>query len=304
MESYLLLKFTLDRKFDEFIQSNIYNFENIGFEVDDPIEKQNLLMELPEWEISDINVVDNGTISYGVYFEESDLGKSELERLRNFLIQNIENFQSEELFIDNSNWEEEWKKSYKSFNIGNKIFIKPSWEERPETDRIIIEIDPKMAFGTGTHETTSMCMEYVENDNLIGKDILDIGCGSGILSILAKKLNANQVDACDIDEIAIASTKENAIINNVELNAFESNLFSNVKNKYDLIFANILAEIIVVMLDDVDDFLKENGRLVLSGIIKEKEKLVKDKLESKGFEVIDTKYKNDWVLISAGKKNA
>ncbi|MFM1581024.1 50S ribosomal protein L11 methyltransferase [Helcococcus bovis] len=304
MESYLLLKFTLDRKFDELIQSNIYNFENIGFEVDDPIEKRNLLMELPEWEISDIKVVDNGTISYGVYFEESDLGKSELERLRNFLIQKIENFESEELFIDNSNWEEEWKKSYKSFNIGNKIFIKPSWEERPETDRIIIEIDPKMAFGTGTHETTSMCMEYVENDNLIGKDILDIGCGSGILSILAKKLNANQVDACDIDKIAIASTKENAIINNVELNAFESNLFSNVKNKYDLIFANILAEIIVVMLDDVDDFLKENGRLVLSGIIKEKEKLVKDKLESKGFEVIDTKYKNDWVLISAGKKNA
>lgn len=84
MESYLLLKFTLDRKFDDFIQSNIYNFENIGFEVDDPIEKQNLLLELPEWEISDIKVVDNGTISYGVYFEESDLGKSELERLRTF----------------------------------------------------------------------------------------------------------------------------------------------------------------------------------------------------------------------------
>lgn len=304
MESYLLLKFTLDRKFDDFIQSNIYNFENIGFEVDDPIEKQNLLLELPEWEISDIKVVDNGTISYGVYFEESDLGKSELERLRTFLTENIENFKSEELFIDNSNWEEEWKKSYKSFNIGNKIFIKPSWEERPETERIVIEIDPKMAFGTGTHETTSMCMEYVEDDDFTGKNILDMGCGSGILSILAKKLNANQVDACDIDEIAISSTNENSVINNVELNAFVSDLFSNVKNKYDVIFANILAEIIVVMLDDVDKYLNENGILILSGIIKEKEQLVKEKLEATGFKVIDTKYKNDWVLISAGRKNA
>lgn len=304
MESYLLLKFTLDRKFDDFIQSNIYNFENIGFEVDDPIEKQNLLLELPEWEISDIKVVDNGTISYGVYFEESDLGKSELERLRTFLTENIENFTSEELFIDNSNWEEEWKKSYKSFNIGNKIFIKPSWEERPETERIVIEIDPKMAFGTGTHETTSMCMEYVEDDDFTGKNILDMGCGSGILSILAKKLNANQVDACDIDEIAISSTNENSVINNVELNAFVSDLFSNVKNKYDVIFANILAEIIVVMLDDVDKYLNENGILILSGIIKEKEQLVKEKLEATGFKVIDTKYKNDWVLISAGRKNA
>ncbi|MFM1534067.1 50S ribosomal protein L11 methyltransferase [Helcococcus ovis] len=304
MESYLLLKFTLDRKFDDFIQLNIYNFENIGFEVDDPIEKQNLLLELPEWEISDIKVVDNGTISYGVYFEESDLGKSELERLRTFLTENIENFKSEELFIDNSNWEEEWKKSYKSFNIGNKIFIKPSWEERPETERIVIEIDPKMAFGTGTHETTSMCMEYVEDDDFTGKNILDMGCGSGILSILAKKLNANQVDACDIDEIAISSTNENSVINNVELNAFVSDLFSNVKNKYDFIFANILAEIIVVMLDDVDKYLNENGILILSGIIKEKEQLVKEKLEATGFKVIDTKYKNDWVLISAGRKNA
>ncbi|MFM1582529.1 50S ribosomal protein L11 methyltransferase [Helcococcus ovis] len=304
MESYLLLKFTLDRKFDDFIQSNIYNFENIGFEVDDPIEKQNLLLELPEWEISDIKVVDNGTISYGVYFEESDLGKSELERLRTFLTENIENFKSEELFIDNSNWEEEWKKSYKSFNIGNKIFIKPSWEERPETERIVIEIDPKMAFGTGTHETTSMCMEYVEDDDFTGKNILDMGCGSGILSILAKKLNANQVDACDIDEIAIYSTNENSVINNVELNAFVSDLFSNVKNKYDFIFANILAEIIVVMIDDVDKYLNENGILILSGIIKEKEQLVKEKLEATGFKVIDTKYKNDWVLISAGRKNA
>lgn len=304
MESYLLLKFTLDRKFDDFIQSNIYNFENIGFEVDDPIEKQNLLLELPEWEISDIKVVDNGTISYGVYFEESDLGKSELERLRTFLTENIENFTSEELFIDNSNWEEEWKKSYKSFNIGNKIFIKPSWEERPETERIVIEIDPKMAFGTGTHETTSMCMEYVEDDDFTGKNILDMGCGSGILSILAKKLNASQVDACDIDEIAISSTNENSVINNVELNAFVSDLFSNVKNKYDVIFANILAEIIVVMLDDVDKYLNENGILILSGIIKEKEQLVKEKLEATGFKVIDTKYKNDWVLISAGRRNA
>lgn len=203
-----------------------------------------------------------------------------------------------------SNWEEEWKKSYKGFEIGNKIYVKPSWEEANVDDKIIIEIDPKMAFGTGTHETTSLCMEYVENQDFSDKKVLDIGCGSGILSILAKKLNAKKVDACDIDEIAVSSAKENAKINDVSINVFESNLFSNVKDKYDIIFANILAEIIVEMLNDVKSYLNEEGIIVLSGIIKEREELVVSKLKEIDFEIIDTKYKNEWVLISARRRNA
>lgn len=304
MDNFLLVTFNLDRKYDDLIQTEIYNFENIGFEVDDPIEKKAILAELPEWEITDIVVEDESTIKYGVYFEDSEAGKAEHDRFIDHLKDLIEDFEYDSQVIDNSNWEEEWKKSYKSFNIGEKIFIKPSWEELPETDRFVIEIDPKMAFGTGTHETTSMCMEYVEDEDFTGKDILDIGCGSGILSILAKKLGADRVDASDIDPIAVASAKENAAINKVEISAFESDLFEKVEGKYDLIFANILAEIIVIMLDKVDNYLKKDGRLVLSGIVREREELVKNKLSEIGFQVLDTAYKNDWVLISARRKDA
>lgn len=303
MDNYYLIKFTLDRKYDELIQLNIFNFETIGFEIDDPVEKKAILMELPEWYISEINLIDEKNISYGVYFEDSEDGLREIDRFIDFMDENIEDFHYEKELIDNSDWEEEWKKSYTSFEIGEEILVKPSWEEKVDTNRIIIEIDPKMAFGTGTHETTSMCMEYVEEMNMKDMDILDIGCGSGILSILAKKLNAKNVDACDIDQIAVDSTIENASINKVEVNAFISDLFSNVDKKYDIIFANILAEILVKMLSEANDHLKDTGLLILSGIIREKERLVLDALKVNNFEVVDKVYKNDWVLLSARRKN-
>lgn len=304
MNNFLLIKFNLDRKWDEFIQNNIFDFENIGFEVDDPIEKKEILSHLPEWEITDIQVIDDNNISYGVYFEDTINGQSEKKRLMDFLIENVENIEIEELFIDNSNWEEEWKKSYRSFEIGNKILVKPSWEDTPSTDRIIIEIDPKMAFGTGTHETTALCMENAENFDFNGKKVLDIGCGSGILSILAMKMGAKIVDACDIDPIAIDSTKENAVINGVKVNAFESNLFSNVKEKYDLIFANILAEILIEMLDSAHIYLEKDGVLILSGIIDKKEEDVLSKLKEMEYQIIDVIRKGEWSMISARRKNA
>lgn len=303
MDNYYLIKFILDRKYDELIQLNIFNFETIGFEVDDPIEKMEILKELPEWDIAEFDIKDENNISYGVYFEDSEKGLKEISKFLDFMNQNIEDFEYEKELIDNSNWEEEWKKSYKSFEIGKSILVKPSWEESRDTDRIIIEIDPKMAFGTGTHETTSMCMEYVEQMDMKDRDILDIGCGSGILSILSKKLNAKNVYACDIDQIAVDSTIENSNINNVEVNAFISDLFSNVEKKYDIIFANILAEILVKMLSETNEYLKEKGILILSGIIREKENLVLQALEETDFELIDKVYKNDWVLLSARRKN-
>lgn len=303
MDNYYLIKFKLDRKYDEFIQLKIFDFNTIGFEVDDPIEKKNILSELPEWDISELDLIDEKYILYGVYFEDSQEGLNEMNRFIDFMNKNIENLEYQKELIDNSNWEEEWKKTYKSFEVGEKILVKPSWEENVNTDKIIIEIDPKMAFGTGTHETTSMCMEYVEDFDMSNLDVLDIGCGSGILSILSKKLNAKNVDSCDIDQIAIDSTIENANINNVEINAFISDLFSNVDKKYDIIFANLLAEIIVKMLYQSNDYLKETGLLVLSGIICEKENIVLDALKDNNFEVIDKSYKNDWVLLSARRKN-
>lgn len=304
MDNFVLIKFYLDRKWDDFIQSNVYNFENIGFEVDDPVEKLEIIKELPKWEVSDLHFEDDGKIRYGVYFSDDESGIIESTRLILFLRDNIPNFEFEKLLIDNSNWEEEWKRSYRSFTIGHNILVKPSWEEVRDDKKYIIEIDPKMAFGTGTHETTSMCMEYVEDDDFTDKKILDIGCGTGILAILSSKLNAKKIMACDIDELAIESAKENSVINHTEnIEVFYSDLFSKVDGKFDVIFANILSEILVVMISDVDKYLEEGGRMILSGIVEGREKIVEDALEEHGFKVVDKIKKNEWYLITAERKD-
>lgn len=303
MDNYYLLEFQLTRKINNSFENNIYNFENIGFSVDDPIEKKQLLDELAEWETKGFEVEDKGFVTYEVYFEDSEQGKNHMDTMKNYLLDQDPSIKFESKLVDNSNWEDEWKKSYKSFTIGQNILISPSWEDVEDTDRIVIEIEPKMAFGTGTHETTSMCMEYVEEDDLNGKYVLDIGCGSGILSILAKKLGASHVDACDIDPLAVESTLENSQINGVKVKAFESNLFSKVDGKYDLIFANILAEILVRMIPQTKDYLNPGARLVLSGIINEKEDMVKDCLIENDYQILDIVRKGEWSLIAARRNH-
>lgn len=300
MKDFLLISFRLKRELDETVQNAIYNFDITGFEVDDPIEKRELLAKLPEWEISEIEVKDDGYINYKVFFEDDDQGENAMNQVVIFLKSLIPDFSYDFEYIDNSNWEDEWKKSYTSFPIGDKVWIKPSWEEGAPEDKIVIEIDPKMAFGTGTHETTSLCIEYAQNLDLKGKRVLDIGCGSGILSILASKLGARSIDACDIDQFALDNAKENTKINHAEnVKVFYSDLFSAVEGKYDLIFANILAEILLEMIDQAQAYLNDGGVLVLSGIILEKKDLVKERLLAKGFKLVEEIEKGEWALLVA-----
>lgn len=300
MKDFLLISFRLKRELDETVQNAIYNFDITGFEVDDPIEKRELLAKLPEWEISEIEVKDDGYINYKVFFEDDDQGENAMNQVVIFLKSLIPDFSYDFEYIDNSNWEDEWKKSYTSFPIGDKVWIKPSWEEGAPEDKIVIEIDPKMAFGTGTHETTSLCIEYAQNLDLKGKRALDIGCGSGILSILASKLGASSIDACDIDQFALDNAKENTKINHAEnVKVFYSDLFSAVEGKYDLIFANILAEILLEMIDQAQAYLNDGGVLVLSGIILEKKDLVKERLLAKGFKLVEEIEKGEWALLVA-----
>ena len=300
MKDFLLISFRLKRELDETVQNAIYNFDITGFEVDDPIEKRELLAKLPEWEISEIEVKDDGYINYKVFFEDDAQGENAMNQVVIFLKSLIPDFSYDFEYIDNSNWEDEWKKSYTSFPIGDKVWIKPSWEEGAPEDKIVIEIDPKMAFGTGTHETTSLCIEYAQNLDLKGKRVLDIGCGSGILSILASKLGASSIDACDIDQFALDNAKENTKINHAEnVKVFYSDLFSAVEGKYDLIFANILAEILLEMIDQAQAYLNDGGVLVLSGIILEKKDLVKERLLAKGFKLVEEIEKGEWALLVA-----
>lgn len=199
-------------------------------------------------------------------------------------------------------WAESWKKYYKPKKVGKKIIIKPTWEEYEEKKGdIIIELDPGMAFGTGTHETTSMCIKelekHIESENIV----FDIGCGSGILSIVAAKLGAGKVIGVDLDELPVKVSKENVALNKVEnvVDIRRGNLLDAVEEKADLIVSNIIAEVIVDLIKDLRKYLNRDGIFISSGIILEKVPLVENALKDEGFNILKISKINDWACIVA-----
>lgn len=199
-------------------------------------------------------------------------------------------------------WAEAWKKYYKPKKIGDRIVVKPSWEEyEKENNDIILELDPGMAFGTGTHETTILCIRQLEKYINSGQTVFDIGCGSGILSIASAKLGAERVVAVDLDELAIKVTKENAKINHVEniIDVRHGNLLEVVNEDTDVIVANIIAEIIVILAKDITKFLKKGGIFITSGIIHEKIDMVREAMIAEGLEIIDTITLGEWASVVA-----
>ena len=202
--------------------------------------------------------------------------------------------------VNESDWANEWKKYYKPTKVGKKIVVKPSWEdyEKQEGD-LIIELDPGMAFGTGTHETTSMCIRELENYVDETKTVFDIGCGSGILAIAAAQLGAKEVVAGDLDEVAVKVSKENCEINNVsdKVVVKHGSLFEVVDSKADVIVANIIADIIKILAKDVSKFLKDDGVFISSGIILAKIDEVCQALEENGFEIVKVERLGEWSAI-------
>lgn len=206
---------------------------------------------------------------------------------------------------DDSEWKDKWKDYFKTFRVSRHIIVKPTWEKNLEVkpDDIVIEIDPGMAFGTGTHETTSMCIElldkYMEKEDFV----LDAGCGSGILSIAAAKLGAKKVLGIDIDETAVEVADENIILNDVsDIAAVQyGDVTKGIDISTDLVIANLMAELIVMITPNVPVYLKENGLFITSGILLEKKAMVLEALESSNFEPVEVCEKGEWCAIAARK---
>ncbi|MDF2819590.1 MAG: ribosomal protein methyltransferase [Clostridiales bacterium] len=204
---------------------------------------------------------------------------------------------------DEIDWANNWKKYFKPFRVEDNIVIKPSWEiyEKENNDDIIIEIDPGMAFGSGTHETTSLCIKclnkYIKKDSLV----IDVGCGSGILGIVASKLGAKQVSCIDIDINAVTVAKENVEINNVTHNVHveQGDLLQTATQKADIIVANILADVIIMLTKDIRKFIADDGVFISSGIIQDKVESVLQELKNNEFEVIEIIRKGEWAAIVA-----
>ncbi|MGG4399528.1 50S ribosomal protein L11 methyltransferase [Paenibacillus amylolyticus] len=216
--------------------------------------------------------------------------------------------------VDEDDWATAWKQYFKPVRVSERLTIKPTWEEyTPESpDEKIIELDPGMAFGTGTHPTTSLCLRTLETVIQGGEEVIDVGTGSGILAIGAIKLGAKHVLALDLDPVAVISARENVELNGLEqqITVKESDLLSvlgsqdpalGVQLPVKVVVANILAEIILLFVDDVYNALESGGTYIVSGIWKNKEQVVHDALVASGFEVSAIHRDEDWLAFVARK---
>lgn len=209
--------------------------------------------------------------------------------------------------VDEEDWATAWKKYYHPVKISGRFTIVPTWEQYVpvESDELIIELDPGMAFGTGTHPTTVLCLQALEKYVKPGDTVVDVGTGSGVLSIGAALLGASHVHALDLDQVAVIAAKDNIKLNQVEttVTVVHGNLLESIKEPADIIIANILAEVIISFSQDAYTILPEDGLFIVSGIIGQKRDLVKDDLVRKGFEIIESVLMEDWVAIIARKRS-
>lgn len=207
--------------------------------------------------------------------------------------------------VDDEDWAEAWKSHYHTTRIGRRIVIRPQWETYdPEPDDLVISLDPGMAFGTGTHATTRLCLMSLEDLMQPGLSVLDLGCGSGILAIAAAKLGASHILALDIDPMAAQITAENAAINGVSdtIIAQQGSLDTvrGSARRFDLLLANILARIIIEMCGQgLGDVVRPGGKAIFSGIINEQVEDVRAALTQAGYTVTFVRVEGDWVSIEA-----
>lgn len=202
--------------------------------------------------------------------------------------------------VADEDWSENWKKYYKPFRIGSHLVVKPTWEPyTPQPEDLVIELDPGMAFGTGTHETTNMCMQLLERYYQDGMRVMDVGTGSGILAIAAARLGADNVLAIDIDPDAVKVAKENVALNGVSdaVRVVVGDLCKSEAMPCELAVANIVADAICMLAGPMTRHLEKNGLLICSGIIREREQDVLNAAKEAGYTVKDRIEKGEWVAL-------
>lgn len=210
--------------------------------------------------------------------------------------------------VREEDWANNWKQYFKPLTVGEKLVIKPSWEDYDKDDnRTILEIDPASSFGTGQHNTTQLCLELIEKNLRDGDRVLDLGCGSGILSIAAVLLGAEKVTAVDISQNSVETAKENASKNNIPAEKYtaycgdiisDNALVERIGGGFDIIAANIVADVLIAMSPLFEKFLKNGSTLILSGIITERADEVIEAVKSKGYTMIELREKDGWAAVA------
>lgn len=207
--------------------------------------------------------------------------------------------------IKDSDWAENWKKFFKVTPVGERLVICPLWEEYNNTNnKTILRIDPGAAFGTGTHATTYLCLQMLDKYVKDGVSVLDIGCGSGILGVASVLLGAHNADGVDIDLTAVKVAKENAVINNVENRTrfIDGDLAEKIVGKYDIICANIVADIIMRLNSNIEDYMKQDALYITSGIIDIRADEVKESFKQCGLTIVEELKKDNWYAFALKRR--
>ena len=304
MENWIEITIHTTNEASEIVESILLDYGSTGVAIEDPTTlEENLhddfgtIVELSPTDYPEVGVIVKGYINELNFDDETfNRFKDELEQLGKNI--NIgEFFKIETTTIQDSDWENSWKDYFDILNIGEKFVIVPTWREyKNEEDKYVINIDPGMAFGTGGHETTSLCIKNLEKYVKPHDNIIDVGCGSGILSIAASYLTDGSLKAVDLDKLAVDVSRENFALNNLEnrIEVEEASLLTKETKKYDVIVANILAHIIELMLEDAYKLLEDGGYFITSGIIKDKKDELLEKMLKQGFKLVKETSDNEW----------
>ena len=296
MTNYYELKISINPNLEEIVSDIFFtNFDCEGVVLEEETYKN---LEMTSTTKGTLRVFLNQDENYeNMSFKISNLLEKQKEvlKMRGFYEKELGSwvFSLEEK--ENQDWSQKWKEKWNVTHITDKITVVPSWiEYSPKPDEIIITLDPGCAFGTGTHQTTQLCMKALEKYMNPQDKVADIGTGSGILAILAMKLGASEAYGCDIDDTVIEVCYKNAKVNNVECK-FELNTANKLNNEYDFICANILHNVLAEIMPDLKKLMKDNAKLALSGILDEKKDVVLDAIKDNGLKIIDTMSQDEWV---------
>ncbi len=283
-----------------------------GFEIEDKDDFNGFLEENKDfWDYVDEDLYNEkqGPTKVKTYIEEDSKAPEILANIRSALeALKTGEYGSLEITIENmaqEDWENNWRQYFKPLYVGDNIIIKPHWEEVSDAEgKLIFEIDPGMTFGSGQHETTRMCVEALEKVVKKGDRVCDLGCGSGILSVISLLLGAEYAYAVDIDPNCEKIAYENAALNGIGRDTYLvecGNVLTDEKlckrladEKYDIVVANIVADVIIPLSGKVRSFMKEDGYFITSGIIDFRMEDVKAELEAQGFEILEIKHDGDW----------
>lgn len=310
-------RLTTTTEAEDIVSSMLMDLGIQGVEIEDKVpltqsDKEQMFVDiLPETE------ADDGVAYLSFYLEEDEDKekviadvRAELQDMASYL--NVGACTIEESQTEDVDWVNNWKQYFHQFYVDD-ILIIPSWEEvKPEdSDKIVIHIDPGTAFGTGMHETTQLCIRQIRKYTTPETTILDVGCGSGILGMLALKFGAKYSVGTDLDPCAIEATYENMEVNGINKDMYEVMIGNIIDDKdvqdkvgygkYDIVVANILADVLVALTPVIVDQLKDGGIYITSGIIDDKEETVVEAVKAAGLEVLEVTYQGEWVSVTARK---